>query len=245
MIYLHKILPFFLSPLGVSLILLIAFCFNRQKSFIFLSLSILLISTNPFFGNYLFAKLEYPYKPVSYNSIKNADAIVVLSGGMGHVKEGNISRYQWGLPNRFFAGVSLIKKEKAEKLIFTAGQLPWDDGWSPEGFVLKKKALELGVDKKKILVSANVENTYQESVKVAELLPKNSSIILVTSAYHMNRSKYLFEIQGFKVVTFPVDFKGSNSTITIFSFIPSIDALKKTSKFVREIIGRLYYKIKM
>ena len=29
------------------------------------------------------------------------------------------------IPNRFFAGVELLKNEKADKLIFTAGQLPW------------------------------------------------------------------------------------------------------------------------
>ena len=243
MIYLHKILPFFLSPLGVSLILLIVFCFNRQKFFIFLSLSILLTSTNTFVGNYLFAKLEYPYKPVSYNSIKYADAVVVLSGGISHIKERNVSRYQWGLPNRFFAGVSLIKKGKADKLIFTAGQLPWDDGSSPEGVILKKKALELGVDKKKILVSTKVENTYQESVALLKLIPNNSSIILVTSAFHMKRSKYLFEKQGFNTTPFPVDFKTSKSKFTVLDFIPNVHALQKTSQFIRENIGRLYYKI--
>ena len=34
MIYLHKILPFFLSPLGISLILLILFFIYRKKTFV-------------------------------------------------------------------------------------------------------------------------------------------------------------------------------------------------------------------
>ena len=243
MIYLHKILPFFLSPLGIVLILLIIFFFNRKRFYVFLSLLILLISSNSFVGNFLFSKLEYPYKLISYDRIKYSDAIVVLSSGINQIKEGDIYRYQWGSPNRFFSGVNLIKKEKANKLVFTAGQLPWDRKWKPEGYILKEKAIELGVKEEQILVSGNVKNTYEESIAVNKLLPKNSSIILVTSAFHMHRSRYLFEKQGFKIIPFPVDFKSSGSTFTILNFIPSLNALSKTSDYIREMIGRLYYKI--
>ena len=245
MIYLHKILPFFLSPLGIVLLLLIAFFFNRRKFYVFLSLLILLISSNTFFANYLFSILEHPYKPVAYESIKQADAVVVLSGGINHIRDGDVIRYQWGLPNRFFAGVDLFKKNKAKKLIFTAGQLPWDNSWSPEGVILKNKAVELGVNELMILVSEKVKTTFEESVKVSKLLPRNSVIILVTSAYHMQRAKFLFENQDLKVIPFPVDFKRSGSKITILDFIPSLGALNKTSMFVRENLGRLYYKIVM
>ena len=243
MIYLHKILPFFLSPLGVSLILLILFFFYRKKVFVLLSLLILLISSNSFVGNFLFTYLEHPHKPISFDTIKKADAIIVLSSGITQIKRNGVKRYQWGAPNRFFAGVNLLKNEKADLLVFTAGQLPWDNNWKPEGYVLKEKALELGVSQKKILVTDIVKNTYDESIKVAEMINNNSSIILVTSAFHMTRSKNLFEKQGFIVTTFPVDFKQSNSRLTILDFIPSIGALNKTSTFIREILGRLYYKI--
>ena len=43
----------------------------------------------------------------------------------------------------------------------------------------------------------------------------------------MHRSKYLFEKQGFEVIPFPVDFKSSNTKISIFNFLPSLGALKK------------------
>ena len=243
MIYLHKILPFFLSPLGVSLILLILFFFYRKKVFVLLSLLILLISSNSFVGNFLFTHLEQPHKPISFDTIKKSDAIIVLGSGITQIKRNGVKRYQWGAPNRFFAGVNLLKNEKADLLIFTAGQLPWDNNWKPEGYVLKEKALELGVSQKKILVTDIVKNTYDESIKVAEMINNNSSIILVTSAFHMTRSKDLFEKQGFIITTFPVDFKQSNSSVTVLNFIPSIGALYKTSTFVREMLGRLYYKI--
>ena len=243
MIYLHKILPFFLSPLGFIILFLIVSVFFRQRLMVLISLLILLISSNAYVGNYLFSTLEDPYKPLSMNSINESDAVVVLSGMINQVGKKENIKYEWSDPDRFFAGVKLIKNNKSKLLIFTAGQLPWTKNWRPEGGILKDKAIEFGIDKNKILVSAKVKNTYEESLKTLQLVPRGSSIILVTSAFHMKRSKFLFEKQGFKVNPFPVDFKIYNNNLTILDIIPSLSAMRKTSLFIRENIGRLYYKI--
>ena len=103
-----------------------------------------------------------------------------------------------------------------------SSQLPWTDNWKLEGHILKDKAISLGVLQDKILVTEKVKNTFEESLAVTKLIPNNSSIILVTSAYHMDRSKYLFEKQGFKVTPFPVDFKSSNLNITIIELSSKI-----------------------
>ena len=243
MIYLHKILPFFVSPLGLIFLLLIVSLFFRQRLVVIISLLILLISSNSYVGNYLFSTLEYPYKPLSINSINKSDAIVVLSGMIGQVGTGKNIKYEWSDPDRFFAGIKLIKKHQSKLLIFTAGQFPWTKEWKPEGAILRDKAIEFGIDKNKILVSAIVQNTYEESLSILQLIPRGSSIILVTSAFHMERSKLLFEKQGFEVNPFPVDFKISNNDLTILDIIPSLGAMSKTSLFIRENIGRLYYKV--
>jgi len=243
LIYLHKILPFVVSPLGLIFLLLIVSFFFRQRLVVLISLLILLISSNSYVGNYLFSTLEHPYKPLSINSINKSDAIIVLSGMIHQVGTGKNIKYEWSDPDRFFAGIKLMKKNKSELLIFTAAQLPWTKGWRSEGYILKDNAVDLGIEKNKILVSAEVKNTYEESIGILELIPRGSSIILVTSAFHMERSKFLFEKQGFTVNPFPVDFKILNINLTIFDFIPSLGAMSKTSAFIRENIGRLYYKI--
>jgi len=187
-------------------------------------------------------KLEYPYQPIPISSIKEKDAIVVLSGGLHQAGNKKYSTYEFKDPDRFFAGIDLIKQSKADKLIFTAGQLPWRDKDSPEGYILKDKAISLGVPGE-ILVTENVKNTYEESISVTKMIPNDSSIILVTSAYHMHRSEYLFEKQGFDVMPYPVDFKSSIQNLTIISFLPKVEAFGKTSLYIRENIGRLYYKL--
>jgi len=176
-------------------------------------------------------------------SLKEADAIVVLSGMLHQVGDNKYNKYEFSDPDRFFGGLDLIKKNKSNKIIFTAGQLPWTDNWQPEGFVLKDKAVSLGVPQSKILVTENVKNTYEESIAVTKLIPNNSSLILVTSAFHMQRSKYLFEKQGFDIIPYPVDFKTSNAKTSFMNFLPSVDSLNNASLFIRENIGRFYYKL--
>ena len=242
MIYLHKILPFFVSPLGIILIFLIVSLFSKRRIYVFLAFLVLIVSSNPLVGNYLMKKLEYPYQPIPISSIKEKDAIVVLSGGLHQAGNKKYSTYEFNDPDRFFAGIDLIKKYKADKLIFTAGQLPWSDKGLPEGYVLKDKAISLGIPGV-ILVTKKVKNTYEESLAVTKIIPNNSSIILVTSAFHMQRSKYLFEKQGFDVMPYPVDFKSSIQNLTIISFLPKVEAFGKTSLYIRENIGRLYYNL--
>jgi uncharacterized SAM-binding protein YcdF (DUF218 family) len=193
-------------------------------------------------GNYLMKKLEYPYQPIPMSSIKENDAVIVLSGMLNQVGNKKYSTYEFNDPDRFFAGIDLIKNYKSDKLIFTAGQLPWSDNGLPEGYVLKDKAISLGVPGV-ILVTEKVKNTYEESIAVTKIVPNNSSITLVTSAFHMQRSKYLFEKQGFDVMPYPVDFKSSIQNLTIISFLPKVEAFGKTSLYIRENIGRLYYNL--
>ena len=185
-------------------------------------------------------KLEYPYQPIPISSIKENDAIMVLGGMINKVGSEKYTAYEFSDPDRFFAGIDLIKNSKADKLIFAGSQLPWTNSWEPEGKILKSKAISLGVPGV-ILVTEKVKNTYEESLALAKMISIKSSIILVTSAYHMKRSKYLFEKQGFNVIPYPVDFKSSIQNLTIISFLPKVEAFRQTSLFIRENIGRLYY----
>ena len=218
--------------------------FFKRRIFVFLAFIVLVVSSNPIIGNYLMQKLEYPYVPVSINSLQKHDAIVVLSmGGTKKVRTNSNTRYEIVNASRFFSGLELFKNYKADLLIFTAGQVPWNVNRKPEGIVLKNKAISIGIPQSKILVTENVKNTYEESIAVTKLIPNNSSVILVTSAFHMHRSKYLFEKQGFDIIPYPVDFKTSNIKISPMKFLPSVGSLNKSSLFIRENIGRLYYKL--
>jgi uncharacterized SAM-binding protein YcdF (DUF218 family) len=173
------------------------------------------------------------------------DAIVVLSGTLSWTKTKEGLSPQWGRADRFFAGLDLMQSGHAEKLIFTAGKLPWDLGEHTEGAILNKYAQLFNIPAEKIFVTDEVQNTEQEAREVAGYLKGHGkSIILVTSAFHMQRAKLLFENQGLEVFAFPVDFEVSESALTPMSFLPHANALFMTDLAIREVIGRIFYWVK-
>ena len=245
MIYLHKILPTFVLPIMLVIIVILIGLIKNKKKLIYISLGVLYILSTPIFSNNFFKLVEGSEyrKPIS--AIDSADAIVVLSGMLEINEVGDSIYIEWGDPDRFFGGIALFKAGKAQKLIFTGGKMPWDKAKKTEGEVLREYAILNGIATEKILITKDVGNTADEAVAVKELISLSKRIILVTSAYHMYRAKKLFEKQGFLVVPFRVDYKtAGKSAITIMDFLPSAGNLEITETGIREIIGRLYYSIR-
>ena len=110
--------------------------------------------------------------------------------------------------------------------------------------MLKNKSLEFGIDENDILITKKVQNTYEEANAISHLIDKKSKIILVTSAFHMKRAEFLFKKHAFKVFPYPVDFKFKDNKITILDFIPSTGSLSRSSFVIRELLGRMYYRVK-
>ena len=65
-----------------------------------------------------------------------------------------------------------------------------------------------------------------------------------TSVFHMPRAQKVFEAAGIVASPFSVDFLSGADNTKIMDFMPDAEAFRETSFFVREIIGRLYYKRK-
>jgi len=245
MIYLHKTLPLLASPLFLVIILVLWGLLSRSRRAGLAAIGILIVCSLPVFSGKLISYLERDYLLAPTASIETADAIVVLSGMVRTVEGANGLVYEWNeASDRIFAGIDLIKENKAPVLVLTGGRLPWSVG-KPEGEHLRDIAENLGVPSDIILLTENVQNTDQEAKAVAKLLNKEvPNIILVTSAFHMPRAQKVFEATGIAVTPFPVDFLSGANKTNIIDFIPDAKAFWNTSFFVREIVGRLYYKLK-
>ena len=245
MIYLHKILPLIFSPFFFILSLIIFGLIIGSKKTSFVGVVILVICSMPIISSKMIAYLESDYELNQPSEIDTANAIVVLSGMVTAIKSKNGLNYEWGgAVDRFFTGINLFNLDKAPTLIFTGGKLPWSIG-IPEGEFLREEAIKLGIPKKDILLTENVENTDQEAKAIKKLLSLDDpKVILVTSAFHMPRAQLVFEAAGISVIPFPVDFLIGTGKITLMSFIPSASSFAETSFFVREMIGRIYYSLK-
>ena len=245
MIYLHKILPTFVLPIMLVIIIILIGLIKNRKKLIYFAIGLLYIISTPIFSNNFFKLVEgNEYrKPIS--AIDSADAIVVLSGMLEINEVGDSTYIEWGVPDWFFGGMTLFKAGKAQKLIFTGGKMPWDKAKKTEGDVLKVYAISNGIPSEMIFVTKDVENTADEAVAVEELINPSKRIILVTSAYHMYRAKKLFEKQGFIVIPYKVDYKANRKKqMIIMDFLPSATNLELTETGIKEIIGRLFYLVK-
>ena len=245
MIYFHKILPLIFSPLFFIISLIIFGLIIGSKKISLTGVIILVILSMPIVSDKLIAYLESDYELIKPSKVESADAVVVLSGMVKTIQTKNGLDYEWGeAADRIFAGIDLFKSNKAPVLILTGGKLPWSIG-VPEGEYLRNVAIDLGVPKKDILITENVENSDQEAKAIKKiLLLDNPKVILVTSAFHMPRAQLVFEAAGINVIPFPVDFIIGAEKLTFMSFIPSAGSFASTSFFVREIIGRTYYSLK-
>jgi uncharacterized SAM-binding protein YcdF (DUF218 family) len=97
-------------------------------------------------------------------------------------------------------------------------------------------------------------NTADEAVGVRQLLGGTASgttsgptprVLLVTSAFHMPRSKALFERQGFTVMEYPVDFRVDELEVSrLMKVLPDARALRRSDLAIRELLGRLYYALR-
>ncbi len=244
MIYLHKILPIFILPIMLVIIVILTGLIKNKKKLIYISIGVLYIISTPIFSNNFFKLVEGSEYRKPICAIDSADAIVVLSGMLGINEVGDSTYIEWEDPDRFFGGMALFKEGKAQKLVFTGGKMPWNKAKKTEGDVLKEYAVTNGIPSENIFVTKDVENTADEAVAVKELISPIKRIILVTSAYHMYRAKRLFEKQGFEVIPYKVDcMTAGENEMTIMDFLPSAGNLELTETGVREILGRLYYLI--
>jgi len=250
MLYLHKILPALVLPLGLCILLLGAALFWRKRILILIPLIILLLASNPLVSSFLLSRLENRFPKIEILDCPKADAVVVLSGILGGKRSARGSlELNWGEAyDRFDAGVRLFQAGKAPCLVLTDPRMPWEQTTElSEGKQLVEAAVERGIPSEKIILLGPVGNTADEARLVLEEASARGwqRIILITTAWHMPRSNLLFDSLRCEVLPFPTDYQAGplNKSISIMHMIPNARALLWMEVYLREQIGICYYQI--
>lgn len=240
-----------LSPFGLLYALLISQLFLNKKIISLSSILIIWISSMPITSKLLWKNIEYPWVRLEIENIEKANAIVVLSGGGVFTLENNIDLIEWKDPDRFISGINLYKKNKAPIIIFSNGISHLKKNYFLEGDIYENEAKKLGLPSESILKTGKATNTANEArlirTNFSKLFENDNKIILVTSAYHMQRAKRIFDQNNFNVIPFPVDFKSDYSVKVsyknLFNYMPNPNAFSDVNKVFREILGRILYRI--
>nr|MCU0536843.1 YdcF family protein [Hydrococcus sp. Prado102] len=257
-LFLSKILPLFLYPLGLAcLLLFIALIISwKQLSWsqlpIALALIVLLVSSNGWTQNFLVRSLEGQNIPIE---LPNADAIVLLGGATKSATKPRPMVDVSEQGDRVLYAAKLYLEKKAPIIIASGGRIDWNSAGQPEAADMAQLLEMMGVPKDAIVQEPDSLNTYQNAVNVKKILDEKGiqKILLVTSALHMPRSLLIFQRQKIEAIAAPTDFLVSEPEMEIpssslgaivLNLLPDSGRLEITTKVIKEYIGTIIYRLK-
>ncbi len=214
-----------------------------------ISLILIIMLGSPFVGHNLISILEAWHPPVDPSTLRKADAIVVLSGGVA--PKGSLrptTEPSQITKERMLCGVDLYARGLAPSVILSGGDASIVGHGPVEAEAMKGFAVRLGVPDQALVVETHSRTTYENAVEVRRLIQPSTSVLLVTSAFHMPRAQYLFHQQGIQSMPYPCGYLSRNSpslawTWNPFLLIPTSSGLWINSLAISEFIGLLVYSL--
>jgi uncharacterized SAM-binding protein YcdF (DUF218 family) len=189
---------------------------------------------------------DFLLKPLEKNAAhdnanrENIEAIVVLGGGVRDLSwVGLESQPSETSLERLMAGLKLYKELHIPLVIIGGNGNPFEQGVK-EAEAMGRIAKGIGVTDKDIIIENSPRNTLESAILARKLI-KGTSIILVTSAFHMKRSSAMFRKQGFDVVTVPAGYKSEQRGLSFYSCIPRAGSLNDSSAALAEYLSLLWY----
>ena len=259
-VYLSKLLPLLVYPLGLSCILLILALILKgrpkwQRGLIIAGLVILWLASNRWVSYSLARTLEWRNLPPEV--MPQAQVIVLLGGGTESGEAPRPMTEVNSAGDRVLYAAQLYHDGAAPLILASGGNVNFSEARSttPADEMLDLLLLT-NVPEAAIWQQGESQNTYEDAIYSAAILKQREieSIILVTSAMHMPRAKALFEAQGLHVTPAPVDFTVTqHNWHTTFRpgvdeffiyLLPSASSLGLTTNVLKEYLGLLIYSLR-
>ncbi len=245
-----KIFNFLVSPvawIAISAIVSVFLLVKKRKNvrlWIFVTIALFFVFTNPFIINLAFHNWEKPWLKNIHE--KHYDYAVVLSGMVSYDKQHD--RFNFGQSaDRVLKAATLFHSQRIDKILLSGGNASITTKQPPEAVLLKRFLLSLNVPDSCIITENKSRNTHENALYTKNAIESGFSRqaqgLLITSAYHMSRATACFQAQRICITPCPVDFYVPQLKTDIGSLIvPSVEALSKWDILLHEWLGLLYYK---
>jgi uncharacterized SAM-binding protein YcdF (DUF218 family) len=201
------------------------------------------------FPHLLMASLEKQWPPVDPATLPECDAIVVLGGGLEPSSHEPAGMHLKGGADRLFTALQLARLGKGRRIIIGGGIFETTDGrevheadgardWIAQWRLTTVPVESLG----------GCHDTHDEAVKVAALARERGwqRIALVTSAFHMKRTKAVFEKAGAPVVPVPCNYESAPMRGRPLNWVqpPNATHLLLFEVWMHEVIGWWVYSLR-
>lgn len=245
--FFNNLVGAWLMPPGLILLLLLAgLWLQRRKPLwgracLITAVATLYLLATPLVSKYLLQSWESP--PASSATFAPAQAIVVLGGGQYR------SAPEYGADT--VAAATLVRLRYAAYLhrrnglpVLVSGGHPGGGAASEARAMRETLQQEFGVPVR--WVEERSANTLENARLSRDLLRAENieHILLVTQAWHMPRSKLVFEQAGFQVIPAPTGHATRDRPL-ILELMPQAEAMADSAWFMHEVIGMLWYRLRL
>ena len=251
---LTKIAPLFVFPLGFALMLavlgLASALMGRRRTaggFLAVAVAVLWAASTPAVADWAALTLERQYPPKPVSELPKSDVVIVLGGAIIPAIAPRIVSDLQSSADRVLHAARIYKAGKAERVLITGGNLPWQAEAAPEARAIRDLLVEWGVPGHAISVAGASRNTYENALEIQGLREQRPfrTALLVTSAMHMPRSVAIFEKAGIPIIPAATDFEVADpGPWTPLRWLPSADALLLSTRAIKEWIGLVAYRLR-
>jgi uncharacterized SAM-binding protein YcdF (DUF218 family) len=255
--FLSKILaPFFNLTNFLIFILIISyflkkFLFKKTISFINYSTIFLLIIFSLFpIGKNLINTLEKKY--IISELPDNYEYIAVLAGSEDVYTTLITNKLTLdSSAERLVASVKLANKKKNSKIIFLGGSGYLKEHTLDEADVARRFFIDVDFDLKQVIFVKDTKNTIENLKELKKLnIQHKGNLILITSAFHMDRVLLISKKLNLNLIPYAVDFRsysgsGKDSFINYYQTFSLVGNLESLNLYFREFLGIIAVKILM
>ena len=186
--------------------------------------------------------LERKFPPTPLEAVPNADAIVVLGGGVSSATEAVPYPELFWSADRAIMAVRLFRAGKAPLVVPTGS-----------GAIRAEKPLleSLGVPSASILCENEAVDTATNATKTFALLKQRGckKVLVVTSAWHMPRAMMLFKgAPGMEFIPVGCDYEGTlmvtnakERSLPFWMMLPNPESAGRLAYYAKEWLGILFY----
>jgi uncharacterized SAM-binding protein YcdF (DUF218 family) len=247
---LSKLLEAFTTPILIITALFLLSVFLRpmrwKKITFRFALFLLIFCSNEFIANEVIRWWEIPATP--FNGIKKKYAWGILLTGVTKTGAGPSDRvyFQRGA-DRVTHTLQLYKMGFIRKILVSGGSGRLIDIGVREADEIASVLKMMGVNPDDIAIEDSSNNTHESAVMVKAMLHGKtgpSDCLLVTSAFHIRRSRACYTREGWPTDTFSTDFLSHQRKFTPdVLFVPKIEALAIWQVLAKEWVGFVAYRI--
>ena len=237
LVFFSILLYFFLSKSNLKLLKLLSNFFGL------IVILVLVIGGFKAIPNYLVWNFE---NIIQNSKLQNPYGIILLGGSFtGSQKAFDENQVGFnGKSERVIETLRLLKKHDNARLLFVSDASVLTPAGISEAEQAKKFFNIFNIDTNRLIIKSISNNTYQESLAIAEYLKSNGgNWVIVTSALHMPRTISLMQsrdIGAAKIFPYPTDF---TSYTPKFSLKFGFNNIGKLNPLIHELVGIIVYRV--